>query len=131
VTTNKELLTSSYDFTLSSELIATHPASPRDSAKLLVYDREKDLLTHAIFNEFEDYIPKNCALIFNDTKVIKARLYGHKSSGGKIELLINRPLNAYDINVYIKGKVKVDTEIFFDNDLVAKVCPSSTIYSKR
>ncbi|WP_455757866.1 tRNA preQ1(34) S-adenosylmethionine ribosyltransferase-isomerase QueA [Sulfurimonas sp.] len=117
----KELLTSSYDFTLPSELIATHPASPRDSAKLLVYDREKDLLTHTTFSEFENFIPKNCALIFNDTKVIKARLYGNKPSGGKIELLINRALNAYDINVYIRGKVKVGTEIIFNDDLVAKV----------
>jgi len=121
VTTNKELLTSSYDFTLPSELIATHPASPRDSAKLLVYDRKKDLITHAIFSEFEDFIPKNCALIFNDTKVIKARLFGYKISGGKIELLINRALNAYDINVYIRGKVKVGTEIIFSDDLIAKV----------
>ena len=116
---NKELLTSSYDFTLPSELIATHPASPRDSAKLLVYNRKTDQITHAIFSDFENFIPKDCALIFNDTKVIKARLFGHKPSGGKIELLINKALNAYDVNVYIRGKVKVGTEILFDEDLVA------------
>ncbi|MEO1953468.1 MAG: tRNA preQ1(34) S-adenosylmethionine ribosyltransferase-isomerase QueA [Campylobacterales bacterium] len=119
--TNKELLTSSYDFTLPSELIATHPANPRDHAKLLVYDRKTDKIIHTYFYEFEKYIPKDCALIFNDTKVIKARIFGKKSTGGKIELLINRALDAYDVNVYIRGKVKVDTAIFFDNDLVAKV----------
>ena len=118
---NNPLLTSSYDFTLPSELIATHPASPRDHAKLLVYNRQTDEIIHTYFYNFEKYIPKNCALIFNDTKVIKARLFGKKQSGGKIELLINRPLNASDINVYIRGKVKVDTEIFFDEDLIAKV----------
>ena len=118
---NNPLLTSSYDFTLPSELIATHPASPRDYAKLLVYNRKTDEITHTYFYDFEKYIPKDCALIFNDTKVIKARLFGKKSSGGKIELLINRALNANDINVYIRGKVKVDTEIFFEEDLVAKV----------
>jgi S-adenosylmethionine:tRNA ribosyltransferase-isomerase len=114
-----ELLTSSYDFTLPSELIATHPASPRDSAKLLVYNRKTDTITHAIFSDFEKFIPKDCALIFNDTKVIKARLFGHKPSGGKIELLINRALNAYDVNVYIRGKVKVKTQILFDENLIA------------
>ena len=115
------MLTSSYDFILPDELIATHPASPRDYAKLLVYNRETDTITHTYYYDFEKYIPKNCALIFNDTKVIKARLFGFKPSGGKLELLINRALNANDINVYIRGKVKVGTEIMFDENLVAKI----------
>ena len=116
-----ELLTSSYDFTLPEELIATHPASPRDHAKLLVYDRVTDTITHTYFYDFEKYIPKDCALIFNDTKVIKARLFGFKQSGGKLELLINRALNANDINVYIRGKVKVGTQVMFDENLIAEV----------
>ncbi|MGE4396290.1 MAG: tRNA preQ1(34) S-adenosylmethionine ribosyltransferase-isomerase QueA [Sulfurimonas sp.] len=118
---NKELLTSSYDFTLPCELIATHPANPRDSAKLLVYNRATGEISHLKFSDLENLIPKDCALIFNDTKVIKARLFGKKESGGKIELLINRALNAHDVNVYIRGKVKIDTEIFFANNLVAIV----------
>ena len=118
---NKELLTNSYDFTLPSELIATYPASPRDSAKLLVYNRKTNTITHTTFKEFEKFIPKDSALIFNDTKVIKARLFGNKPSGGKIELLINRALNAYDVNVYIRGKVKVDTKIIFTNNFYAEV----------
>ena len=117
----KELQTSSYDFTLPSELIATYPANPRDHAKLLIYNRNTDEIIHTHFYDLEKYIPKNSALIFNDTKVIKARLFGKKISGGKIELLINRALNAHDINVYIRGKVKIDTKIFFDNNLIAKV----------
>ena len=118
---DKELLTASYDFTLPSELIASFPAHPRDHAKLLVYNRETDTITHAYFYDLEKFIPKECALIFNDTKVIKARLFGFKPSGGKLELLINRPLNAHDINVYLRGKVKVDTTIEFDDGLVAIV----------
>ncbi|MDQ1263025.1 MAG: S-adenosylmethionine:tRNA ribosyltransferase-isomerase [Campylobacterota bacterium] len=118
---SKELLTSSYDFTLPKELIATHPANPRDSAKLLVYDREKDEIFHAYFYDLEKFIPKNCAVIFNDTKVIKARLFGTKPSGGKIELLINRALNANDISVYIRGKVKVGTTLIFGDALNAEV----------
>ena len=117
----KELLTSSYDFTLPKELIATHPASPRDHAKLLIYNRATDTVTHTYFYELEKFIPKESALIFNDTKVIKARLFGKKSSGGKVELLINRALNAYDVNVYIRGKVKVNTLLHFENNLTARV----------
>jgi S-adenosylmethionine:tRNA ribosyltransferase-isomerase len=122
------LLTSSYDFTLPQELIATHPASPRDSAKLLVYNRNRDEITHSLFSNLEEFIPQNCAIIFNDTKVIKARLFGKKESGANIELLINKALNAYDINVYIRGKMKIGTKIFFgeeskdfDMNLVAEV----------
>ena len=118
---DRELLTASYDFTLPSELIASYPAQPRDHAKLLVYNRARDTITHAHFYDLEKFIPKECALIFNDTKVIKARLFGFKPSGGKIELLINRPLNAHDINVYLRGKVKVGTTIEFDDNLVAVV----------
>lgn len=117
----KELLTQSYDFHLPPELIATHPVSPRDHARLLVYDRVSETITHTHFYEFEKFIPKDAALIFNDTKVIKARLFGTKKSGGKIELLINRPLGAHDISVYIRGKVKPATQISFDEDLSAKV----------
>ena len=117
----KELLTASYDFSLPEGLIATHPASPRDHAKLLVYERASDTITHTYFYELEKFLPKECALIFNDTKVIKARLFGKKTSGGKVELLINRALNAHDINVYIRGKVKAETLLHFDENLHAGV----------
>ncbi|SFV75772.1 S-adenosylmethionine:tRNA ribosyltransferase-isomerase [hydrothermal vent metagenome] len=115
------LLTSSYDFSLPKELIATHPASPRNHAKLLVYDRKTDTITHTYFYELEKFIPKDTAIIFNDTKVIKARIYGKKTSGGKVELLINKPLDAQNVNVYIRGKVKVGTTLLFDENLNATV----------
>ena len=118
---NYELLTQSYDFTLPTNLIATYPANPRDSAKLLVYDRKSDTVTHAHFYDLEKFLPQDVAFIFNNTKVIKARIFGHKPTGAKMELLINRPLNAYDVNVYIRGKVKKDTQILFDENLVATV----------
>ena len=118
---DKALLTQSYDFSLPQELIATYPASPRESAKLLVYDRKTKKITHSVFREIEAFIPKESALIFNNTKVIKARLYGEKSSGGKIELLINRPRNALDVNVYIRGRVKEGSFLHFAHNLQAKV----------
>lgn len=119
--TQNPLKTSSYHFHLPDELIATHPVEPRDSARLLVYNRANDTITHTYFNKLNSFLPQDTTLIFNDTKVIKARLYGTKKSGGKVELLINRPLDAYDVSVYIKGRVKVDHEIHFDENLNAKV----------
>lgn len=115
------LKTSSYNFTLPPELIATHPIEPRDHARLLVYDRKTDTITHARFDQLDSFLPKECGIIFNDTKVIKARLYGHKESGGKLELLINRPIDAFNVNVYVRGRVKEETIIYFEKGFSAKV----------
>ncbi|MCK9372829.1 MAG: tRNA preQ1(34) S-adenosylmethionine ribosyltransferase-isomerase QueA [Sulfuricurvum sp.] len=115
------LLSESYTYHLPDELIATHPIHPRDHARLLVYNRSDKTIIHARFDALESFLPQQCGIIFNDTKVIKARLYGKKESGGAIELLINRPLDAYAINVYIKGRVKISTRLLFDADLTARV----------
>ena len=115
------LHTSSYDYTLPKELIATHPVEPRENARLLVYNKATKIITHSYFYELEKFLPSDISIIFNDTKVIKARLFGAKKSGGKIELLINRPLDAHTINVYIKGRVREGMELFFDNELIATV----------
>lgn len=121
MTTLDPMLASSYDFVLPNNLIATHPTTPRNHAKLLVYDRKSDTVTHTYFYNLAQFIPKECALIFNDTKVIKARLYGQKQSGGNIELLINKPLDAHLVNVYIKGRVKTGTLLVFQEQISAKV----------
>lgn len=115
------LLTSSYHYELPDELIATHPVHPRDHAKLLVYNRADKTIAHARFDALESFLPRNCGIIFNDTKVIKARLYGKKESGGAIELLINRPHDAHTINVYIRGRVKLGTILRFNEALSARV----------
>lgn len=115
------LLVESYDYTLPKELIASSPASPKDSAKLLVYDRKTDTITHAIFRDIQSYIPKDTTVVLNDTKVIKARIFGTKRSGGKVELLINSPLENNQFLVYIRGRVKVTTQLTFEGDLIANV----------
>lgn len=115
------LKTDSYDYTLPQELIATEPASPRDSCKLLVYNRKEDKITHALFSQIDSFLPKDCAILCNDTKVIKARIFGSKPSGGKVELLINRPVDARNISCLIRGKVKEGTKLYFDNEVVAEV----------
>lgn len=117
----EEFLTSSYDFNLPDDLIASTPAVPRDSAKLLVYDRRSGKTTHTVFSEIERFIPKECALIFNDTKVIKARLFGKKTSGAKMEILINKPMDAHNINVYIRGRVRPGSVIVLDRDITVHV----------
>lgn len=120
-TNPKELLTSSYDYELPSHLIAKSPVHPRDHAKLLVYNRQTDTLTHTTFEHLLEYLPKDCDVFLNDTKVIKARIFGHKASSGKVELLFNKPLNAHEYLVMIRGKVSLGTELFFDAKLVATV----------
>ncbi len=116
-----ELKTSSYDYELPSELIATHPAEPKDSARLLVYDRANDTITHAVFRDLFNFIPKETAILLNDTKVIKARIYGKKSSGGKVEILLNSPLSNTSFKAYIRGKVKIDTTICLVDGVSARV----------
>ena len=114
-------LVSSYDYELPSELIASAPAMPKQSARLLIYDRAKEQITHARFGDLADVLPP-CDIIFNDTRVIKARLFGHKSSGGKIELLLNSPLEGDKFSTYIRGSVKAGSELKFQSGLNARVC---------
>lgn len=115
------LKTSSYDFTLPNELIATKPVSPADAARLLVYDRQTDTITHTTFKNLMDVLPDDISVFLNDTKVIKARVYGQKESGGKVELLLNKPLFMDRYLVMTRGRVKAGNEIFFDKGLVATI----------
>jgi len=112
---------STYDYFLPTELIASHPTKNRDDAKVLVYDRKTDTITHTTFKNIFDYFPKKCAVILNNTKVVKARIFGKKQSGGKVELLLNSPLQDGLFSVYIKGKVNIGSKLFFEDNLIALV----------
>lgn len=79
-----------FDFELDPSLIAQHPSSPRSASKLL--DARKSPCTDRQFFDLPDLLQPGDLLIFNDTKVVKARLFGQKSSGGQVELLIERVL---------------------------------------
>ncbi|EHU8930054.1 tRNA preQ1(34) S-adenosylmethionine ribosyltransferase-isomerase QueA [Campylobacter coli] len=119
----KDLLLSSYDYTLPNELIATYPVHPKEDAKLLVFERKNNQISHTTFKNLQDFLP-DCALFFNDTKVIKARIYGNKSSGGKIELFLHQPcLDSQDslFLAQIKGRVKKDEILSFEQNLKVKV----------
>ena len=115
-----DLLVESYNYSLPKNLIATYPVTPRDSAKLLVYKKRSDKIIHSTFKNLLDFVDKDTHFIFNDTKVLKARIFGKKSSGGKIELLLNRPLDNGFL-VYIRGKVKEGYKLFFENSLEAVI----------
>jgi len=115
------LKTVSYDYNLPNELIATYPANPADSAKLLVYNRKTKKLTHTTFHHLLDFIPDQTEIFFNDTKVIKARIFGKKETGGKIELLFNKPLPNNQYLVYMRGKVLVGNIITFEQGLSIEV----------
>ncbi|MGM0519019.1 MAG: tRNA preQ1(34) S-adenosylmethionine ribosyltransferase-isomerase QueA [Campylobacterota bacterium] len=115
------LKTSSYDYKLPQELIAKYPINPPDSAKLLVYDRKTNKITHTTFKNLLDFIPKNTSVFLNDTKVIKARVFGTKTTGGKVELLLNKPLFMNRYLVMTKGRVKEGTVLTFDNNLKCEI----------
>ncbi len=118
---NLDLLTASYDYKLPKELIATHPIKPADSAKLLVYKRDSGEIIHATFRDILKFIPKETAVFINDTKVIKARIFGKKSSGGAVEVLILKPVPENQFLVMIRGRVKEGSILEFDSNLSAIV----------
>lgn len=121
-----DLLTENYDYELPEEFIATTPVYPRDHAKLLVYDRKTDIITHTTFKHLLEFVPEQCDVFLNDTRVIKARIFGRKEiinnqGGGKVELLFNKSLDAYRSLVLIRGKVEVGMKLLFPSKLIATV----------
>lgn len=109
----------SYDFPFPKELIAQQPTQPRDAARLLVYNRKSKKLALDIFRNIGNYLPKNSVLVFNQTKVVPARLSMQKATGGKVELLYishdknfikalsNKPLNPNDLIGRSNGRTKM------------------------
>ncbi len=77
-----------FDYELPEELIAKYPAVPRHSARLMVLDRSSQSIKHDTFWNIPDYLSEGDLLVFNDTKVIPARLYGRKPTGGKVEVVL-------------------------------------------
>ena len=103
----------SYDFELPEKLIAQEPVEPRDHARLMVL---RDGIEHRFFYNLPEYLEKGDVLVLNDTRVIKARLHGHKSTGGKVEILILEKLGENFYRCLVKGKkIRTGTELIFDN----------------
>lgn len=81
---------SDFNYPLPPELIAQKPLAQRSASRMLQMDRRSGALTDARFTDFVNLLKPDDLLVFNDTKVIPARLYGQKSTGGKVEILIER-----------------------------------------
>ena len=105
---------SEFDYYLPNNLIAQEPISVRDFAKLLVLDLRNDTIEHLRFHQLPGILTNEDLIVLNDTRVLDARLFGHKPTGGKIELLIldpysNKHFNSKKQQIYdclIKGKVR-------------------------
>ena len=106
---------SDFDYHLPNDLIARYPKTERSASRLLCLDADTGQVTHRIFSELSQLLNPEDLLVFNDTKVLAARLYGQKETGGKVELLIERLSSDCEAVTQIRaskalrvgGKVKV------------------------
>ena len=113
-----------FSYELPKELIAQHPAEPRDHARLMLYDKETGAVEHKYFYDLLDELHAGDVLVFNDSKVIPARLYGHRQqTGGKVEVLLLTPVGEDRWEVLVKPGKKAlpGTIIEFPEGLTAEV----------
>ena len=112
-----------FKFELPDELIARQPAAERQGSRLLYLDSASQTLEHKGFADFLEIVQSGDLLVFNNTKVIPARLYGQKASGGKIEVLVERVLDAYRVLAHIRASKspKPGNQLHFGNDQSAEM----------
>ena len=96
--------TSDFDYYLPETSIAQTPLEPRDSSRLLVLNRETGELEHRIFKQIGEYLNPGDLLVLNQTRVIPARIYAHKPTGGKVELLLLRRRDILTWECLVGGK---------------------------
>ncbi len=96
--------TSDFDFDLPTEYIAQEPIDPRDASRLLVLNRSTGAIEHAVFRDLRKYLAPGDLLVLNETRVIPARLYARKSSGGKAEILLLRKEDSHTWETLVGGK---------------------------
>lgn len=92
-----------FHFDLPDELIARHPAADRTGSRLLVLDGETGALEHRAFVDLLSYLRAGDLLVFNDTRVVPARLFGRKESGGRVEVLVERMLDSVRVMAHIRA----------------------------
>lgn len=115
--------TSDFFYELPQELIAQTPIEPRDHSRLLAYNRASKTIEHKHFYDVIDYLQKGDLLVINNTKVLPARIYGSKATGGKVEFLLIKRLDLTHWQVLAKpGRgTKVGSVIEFSPRLKAKI----------
>ena len=115
--------TSDFDYYLPQELIAQTPANPRDSSRLLVYDRKTDKIEHKHFYDIVDYLKEGDLLVRNNTKVLPARMFAYTEHGGKVEVLLLKRFNLNEWEVLVKPgkKAKPNAKLTISNELSLEV----------
>jgi S-adenosylmethionine:tRNA ribosyltransferase-isomerase len=110
-----------FDFDLPKSLIAQYPSRSRTDSRLLVL---RDILVDSTFSQLGNFLKPNDLLVLNDTKVIPARLFGHKDSGGKVEVLVERLINNHEALVMIKSSrsPKIGSYVALENKRSFKIC---------
>ncbi|MCQ2191762.1 MAG: tRNA preQ1(34) S-adenosylmethionine ribosyltransferase-isomerase QueA [Paludibacteraceae bacterium] len=124
---------SKFDFKLPEELIAQDPYEDRDTCRLMIVDRKTGKIEHKTFKDIIEYFGDGDVLIFNDTKVFPARLYGNKEkTNAKIEVFLLRELDHdmkfWDVLVDPARKIRIGNKLYFgdDDSLVAEVIDNTT-----
>jgi len=124
---------SKFKYNLPDELISLHPSKNRDESRLLVLNRQTGDIEHKIFKDVIDYFNDKDVMVFNNTKVFPARLYGNKEkTGAQIEVFLlrelNRELRLWDVLVDPARKIRIGNKLYFGDDdlLVAEVIDNTT-----
>ncbi|MGZ2368976.1 tRNA preQ1(34) S-adenosylmethionine ribosyltransferase-isomerase QueA [Ancylomarina sp. YFZ004] len=124
---------SKFKFNLPQELIALHPAYNRDESRLMVLHKDTGEIEHRIFKDVIEYFDDKDVMVFNNTKVFPARLYGNKEkTGAEIEVFLLRELNReqrlWDVLVDPARKIRIGNKLYFGDDdlLVAEVIDNTT-----
>lgn len=114
---------SDFNYNLPEALIAQKPLSERTASRLLHLNRNTGELIDKKFSDLLDLISPRDLLVFNDTRVIPARLFGKKETGGKIEILIERVLNEHEALAHIRASKspKIGAQILLENDYIVKM----------
>ena len=117
------MLLTDFDYVLPKELIAQHPMEPRDHSRLLVVDKDTGAMEHRHFYDLVDYLRPGDLLVFNDTRVIPARLHGFKDNGAHVEVFLLTRLNSTDWEVLVRPgkKLQVGAKIKFSDELSCEI----------
>lgn len=117
------MLVTDFDYDLPQELIAQHPMEPRDHSRLLVVDKKTGEIEHKHFYDLVNYLKPGDVLVFNDTRVIPARLHGTKDTGAHVEVFLLTRRDATDWEVLVRPgkKLQVGAKINFRDELSCEV----------
>lgn len=117
------LKTSDFYYDLPKELIAQTPVYPRDSSKLLVYDRKTNKIEDRIFKDILEIFNKGDLLVINNTKVLPARMFAYTKNGGKVEILLLKRQNLTDWEVMVKPgkKAKEGVKLVINEELSLEI----------